>query len=119
MSNPNLKLPRGERGKLRALTIVEQTESLPDGSPDDSFITDHVTRKLRQQMREGIGTAEGQMPAAFATHLFDRAYGKESEKLSVKNPTRPYEDMSAEDLAKRLEQAAARVRKANPAEEKQ
>lgn len=110
MSNPNPKLPRGERGKLRALSIVEQTETLPDGSPDDSFITDHVTRKLRQQLRAGVGTAEGQMPAAFLTHLFDRAYGKESEKLSVKSPTRPYEDMSAEDLAKRLEQAASRVR---------
>jgi hypothetical protein len=105
------KIPRGERGRQFADLVINQTEVQADGvTPDDSFITNHLVRKLREQARLGVGTAPDQLPAAAFAHLCDRAFGKESEKLAVRQPGKPFEDLTAEQLAVRLEKLTRQVR---------
>jgi hypothetical protein len=106
----NIKIPRGEKGRAYAETVLEQTETLANGEPDDSFVTNHVLRALRKQARAGVGSQPGELPAAAFAHLCDRAFGKESEKLAVRQPGKPFEALTTEQLAARMDKLSKSIR---------
>jgi hypothetical protein len=103
------KIPRGERGRQFADLVINQTEVKADGTPDDGFITNHVIRALRAQARAGVGTEPGMLPAAAFAHLMDRFAGKESEKLAVRQPGKPFEGKTSAEMATRLAELRAQI----------
>jgi hypothetical protein len=112
MSNPNgnPNLPKGkgrpkgaknkttEQGRANARSVIEQLDS-----DDDRCITNPVVRKLREQLREGVGPSPNQMPAAAFNALMDRAYGKVIDRVKLGVGARPFEGESDEDLAARAD----------------
>jgi len=89
--------------------VINQSEVKANGEPDDSFITNHFLRAVRAQARNGVGTDPTMLPAAFAAHLCDRAFGKESEKLAVRSPGKPFEGLTGVQLAARMAELSRSV----------
>lgn len=107
---PSLKIARGEKGRQFAEAVLLQNDS--DNGPlgPDAHITNPVLRRLREQARAGVGSQPGELPAAWAAHLADRAFGKESEKLAVQQTGRPFEELTTEQLAARVERMQRELR---------
>ena len=112
-----VKIPRGEAGRKFAEAVLLQEEVLANGEPDDRWVTNPVLRRLREQARTGVGSQPGELPAAAFAHLADRAFGKESERLAVQAKGRPYEGLTREQIAARMDALAVAARKTEPTTE--
>jgi hypothetical protein len=95
---------RGEEGREFARAVLHQTPA-----DDVSMEPNPVLRRLKEQARAGVGSAEGYLPANVFNALMDRCHGKVADRVKMLG-ARPFDDLSDAELAARAEQVARRLR---------
>lgn len=98
-----------EEGREFARAVIVQDEQelqVIDGQFTDvnpQALRNPVVRKLRAQLREGVGPKEYQLPPTTFGQLVDRWAGKVVDRVKMAVTERPYEGETDEQLKQRLD----------------
>jgi hypothetical protein len=112
---PGSKNKRTLEGESFAKDILSQNEEdlvrdesgkvIQDNHP--LALVDPVFRNLRAQVRTGVGNIGGMMPPAVLVALADRAWGKVTDRVKIKQAAaKAYQGETDEALAKRAAELA-------------